>query len=535
MTEWMTHKGFRYFIISILILGVFFRFVNLDRKVYWQDETITSLRISGHTLSETIQKVFAGRVIEIEELLKYQHINSQNKLADTINSLAVEDPQHPPLYYVMARFWAQWFGDSVAAVRSLSALISLLVFPSVYWLCLELFGSSLVGCIAVAIVAVSPFHTLFAQEARQYVLWAVTILISSASLLRARRLKTKLSWGIYAATVALGLYSFMFSGLVAIGHGIYLFVTEGFRITKTFIAYLLASIASLIAFLPWLLVFVSNWQQFKETTDWSQQQLPLLSLLKTVARQLSYVFFDMQAFSERQFFYYEQPTSYKQPLAISIFCVLLLTGYSIYFLSRHTPVRVWLFVLTLIGVTAAVVILPDIIFGGRRSSASRYFIPCYLGIQLAVAYLLATKISPLSANSWRQKLWQLVTVAVISSGVVSCTVSSQVHTAWNKDNSYFNAQVAGIVNQAHRPLVLSQSGAVGNVISLSYLLDPKVRLLLVKEIPGSQQKYPEIPDGYSDLFLFNPSQTSFDILKQEYSIVPALPLGKLWRLEKKNS
>ncbi|MEG3987264.1 hypothetical protein QUA13_08880 [Microcoleus sp. S28C3] len=47
--------------------------------------------------------------------------------------------------------------------------------------------------IAVGLLAVSPLHVLYAQEARPYCLWPALILISCASLLRAMRLETKLS------------------------------------------------------------------------------------------------------------------------------------------------------------------------------------------------------------------------------------------------------------------------------------------------------------------------------------------------------
>ena len=156
----------RFFITILLVVGVFFRFVNLDRKVYWFDETITSLRISGYTESEIVKQVCNGREIGVEDLQRYRHPAQGKTLADTVTSLAVEDSQHPPLYYVIARIWIQWFGDSVAATRSLSAVISLLAFPCIYWLCLELFNSSLTGWVAVALIAVSPFHVLYAQEAR---------------------------------------------------------------------------------------------------------------------------------------------------------------------------------------------------------------------------------------------------------------------------------------------------------------------------------------------------------------------------------
>jgi uncharacterized membrane protein len=224
--NWGYLHWLRLLIVIILGLGIFFRLVNLDRKVYWQDETATSLRIAGYAKTEFVQQAFNGQVISVEELQrKYQSLNSEKSWRDTFQAFAGR-PEHSPLYYLMARFWAQWFGSSVAVMRSLPALISLLAFPSIYWLCLELFESPSVGWMAIALIAVSPVHVLYAQEAREYSLWIVAILCSSAALLRAIRLKTNYSWAIYVATVTLGLYSHLLFVLVALGHGIYIVATS---------------------------------------------------------------------------------------------------------------------------------------------------------------------------------------------------------------------------------------------------------------------------------------------------------------------
>lgn len=183
----------RFLVIIVLVVGVFFRFVNIDHKVYWFDETFTLLRISGYTESQVVSQVCNGQEIGVEDLQKYQRLTPEKSLVDTVKSLAIEDSQHPPIYYLIVRLWVQKFGSSVAAIRSLSALISLIAFPCIYWLSLELFESSLVGLVALTLLAVSPIHVLFAQEARQYSLWTVTILLSSASLLRAMRLNTTLA------------------------------------------------------------------------------------------------------------------------------------------------------------------------------------------------------------------------------------------------------------------------------------------------------------------------------------------------------
>ena len=95
-----------------------------------------------------------------------------------------ENPHHPPLYYVINRIWGKIFGTSILAMRSLPAIISLLAFPCIHWLCLELFEESITGSVAIALIAVSPFHLAYAQEARQYSLWVVITLLSSEALLR---------------------------------------------------------------------------------------------------------------------------------------------------------------------------------------------------------------------------------------------------------------------------------------------------------------------------------------------------------------
>ena len=135
----------------VLVIGIFFRFTNLDRKFYWVDETYTSLRVSGYTEVEMLTQISYQQIISPSDLQKYQQINSETNLTDTLHSLVTQDPQHPPLYYILARHWAQWFGSSVTAMRSSASVISLLVFPAIYWLAWELFESSAVAWMAIAI------------------------------------------------------------------------------------------------------------------------------------------------------------------------------------------------------------------------------------------------------------------------------------------------------------------------------------------------------------------------------------------------
>ncbi|MCP2731695.1 glycosyltransferase family 39 protein [Limnofasciculus baicalensis] len=554
-----------FLIITVLILGIFFRLTNLDRKIYWFDETYTSLRISGYTETEIVQEFSQPKIISIQDLQYYQHLNPERSLIDTIKSLSLEDPQHPPLYYVIARFWAQWFGTSVTAMRSLPALISLLAFPSIYWLCQELFNSPVtntsatsatpsatsatpsaapsaapsatnIGPVAAAILAVSPFHVLYAQEARQYSLWTVTILISNAALIRAIRLKTKRSWLIYFLTLTTSFYTFLFSGLVAIGHGIYIITIEKFCLTKTIIYYLLASLAALIIFIPWLGIVITSLSQIHKVTSWANQKNSLLKSIQTLMGVLARIFIDFNTRSR-------DPLIYLIPITIAILFLLIIVSYSFYFLIRHTPKRTWLFIVTLVGVPAIALIIPDLIFGGNRSTL-RFLTPLILGIQLAIAYLLATKIS--QQREWREhKTWQIVTIILLSCGILSCAVSSQAEVWWNKHLNVSNPAIANIINQTPHPLLISDD-QMAYILTFSYVLEPKVKLIIQPRCYTCNLNYlfavkpyiPQIPDEFSDVFLYKhtPSPKWNEELKKQQiyklQLVYNTPDDQLWKLDK---
>jgi uncharacterized membrane protein len=469
-----------FLVIIVLLIGVFFRFVNLDQKIYWYDESFTSLRVSGYKEIELVAEAYNKHILSIEDLQKYQRPNAEKGLVDTLNSLALEDAQHPPLYYVIMHFWLQWFGNSIAARRSLSVVSSLLVFPCLYWLCLELFASVLMGWVALTLVAISPLHVLYAQEAREYSLWTLTILLSSVMLLYATRLQTKFSWVMYAVTVALGFYTFTFSAFVSIGHGIYVTATEGVRFTKTVTGFLLASLAGLVAFIPWLWVMIVNFSHIQLTTNWLNHS-HRCELLQNWLFNLCTVFFDLD-FSH----------SFKNPFP---YLITILVGYAIYVLCRYTPRRIWLFILTMILATTLPLAVPDLVIGGQRSGISRFLIPCYLATQLAVAHLLVIHMTSTFISIRQRQLWRLVMVMLISCGILSCLMSSQSQVWWTKYHSRDNVVVASIINQAAYPLLITKPG---NGLAFSYLLDPKVRLQLVV-----LSQIPITSNIYSNLFLYD--------------------------------
>ena len=501
MVKKTTSTGwFKILVVTVLILGVFFRLFNIDHKFYWFDETFTSLRVSGYTESEVVKQACKGQELSVEDLQKYQELGTEKTLMDTIKSLELEDSQHPPLYFSIAHFWMYYFGNSIAIIRSLSAIISLMVFPCLYWVCLELFDSSIVGLVALTLIAVSPIHVLFAQEARQYSLWTLTTLFSSVSLLRAMRLNTKFNWSIYTISLALSFYTFIFSGLVTIGHFIYVAIIERWKMSKCFINYLLASLLGILTFVPWIIVIISGFSKFKETTEWITNMNSTPSfLIERWLLNYSRIFIDISSDVAKPLIYLP---------------ILIIVGYSIYFTCKTTPQKIWLFVVTLIGTLALTLMVADIITGGVRSVVPRYLFPSYLGVHLAVAYFISAQIT--AASFRKQWLGKIILAGLLSSGIISCIIISQAESWWLKGGSFKEPvipQIARIINQANNPLVISSckgNWPVNNQLSLSHLLAPQVKLQLV--IPPN---IPKISPSFNNIFLFKTSQELQASLEKE--------------------
>jgi uncharacterized membrane protein len=500
----------RFLLIALLSLGLFFRFANLDHKVYWYDETFTSLRAAGYTEAEIVQRFAKSAVVSAAELQQYQQPAPHKTLADTLHSLAAEDNQHPPLYYGIAHVWSRFAGSSVAAMRFLPAVFSLLSLPCVYWLCQELlvqtgqFHTRLPAWLAVALWAVSPFQVIYGQESRQYSLWATTTLLLTAMLLRAIRLGSAANWIGYGLALAVNLYTFPLSGLVALAHGVYvLFQGNWLQAGKSpqrlnwnwrhpWVCYVLASLFGIALFLPWVWVLGRNLTQAQMVTSWISNQQTLLQLILTWASVVGRVFYD------------RGETVADRVVQIGI---LLLVAHAFYNLCRHTPRRVWLLVVTLTVIPVLPLMLADLLLGGIRSTFPRFFIPSLLGIQLAVVYLLSRKLShPLHQHRWR---W--IVAAVYCMGVLACGTSLQASTWWQKVHNQEIPAVAAIVNQASRPLLISDA-ETGDLLALSHWLQPDVKLLLRPRCYTCSAVVSEtldaslfpVPVGYSEVFLFHP-------------------------------
>lgn len=509
-------KPLRYLVIILLVMGIFFRFINIDRKLYWCDEVYSSLRISGYLQQEMDRELRDGRLVSISDLQKYQYPNSKKTALNTIDGLIAEESQLSPLYFVVLRGWVELFGNSITVTRNLSAFISLLTFPAIYWLCRELFESNSIGWMAMSIVAVSPVHIVYAQEARPYSLSIVATLLSGAALLRAMRVKTKMSWGIYGATLTLGLYTQLFFGFVIIAQSVYIIFTERWRLTRNLVAYIITVCVGLLTFAPWAWIFITH--PTPGNLSWVNTKQTLLEIAIRWVGIISRAAIDLGISPT-------DPLSLKLAVLPPILMVCALIIYAIYFLWQNTPRRVWLFIISLIGSICLPLMLLD--FGlGKRYGTTRYILPSTLGIQLALAYLLSTKISLINPRQWQQKVWAGICCGVITLGVSSGYVHSQSQVWWNKFPEWYQGypKMATIIDRAAQPLVITDADIV-NLQVLAHLVDRKVKFQIV-----DRQQAIKVNSGFSEVFLFSPSAELKSKVQTGYNAQVKMVDDLLWQV-----
>lgn len=483
-----------------LILGIAFRFINLDGLIYWHDETSTSLRISGYTETEFVRRVAGSDAISVAQLhQRYQSPNPTRNLSHTLDALASK-PEHPPLYYLLARFWAQGFGGSVAVMRALPAIISVLAFPAMYWLAVELFAAPPVGWVAMALVAVSPIHLLYAKEAREYSLWIVAILLSSAALLKALRRDRRLDWSLYALTLALGLYSHLLYVFVALSHGIYVLWRR--RIGR----FVLALAAALVAFSPWLAVVLSRIQRLETINAQLDRQADLSYLVGKWFLHFNRLFHEIDFGSVNWIFF-------------------LFSLYAIYVACRQNFMKSGFFIALLFGVTALGLAIPDLLEGGHRSVRTRYLMPCYLAVELAMANLLVTG-AIASGKVWQQRIWRGVGALLVTMGVVSGIVIVNSQTAWSKNDELTQnyPEVAEVVNGGDRPLLASDTDP-NYLLSLSYLLNPDVSIQFIDR----PETFSPV-QSFDPVFVYNPSIPLAESLQSQFAFRIAMETKRvqLW-------
>jgi uncharacterized membrane protein len=590
------HKYSWFLVVATFFLGIFFRFYNLDNKIFWVDEVATALRTAGYTTKEVTQKLSDCGVVEIEELQNYQKLTPTKDWDDTFSALK-QSPEHSPLYFLIARFWRQWFGSSIFALRSLSILLGLLAFPCLYWLCLELFNSPSIGWMAIALFSVSPFYIAYAQEARPYSLWTVTILLSHATFLRALRYNKTRDWLFYTGATVLGFYTSLLSFLVTFGQAVYLLFLEKSSHKQVLKKYFFYVLIACFYFSPWIAIVLQNYFNFQDNTTWmrnpvdpsfivaiwiattlvifgdfplpsSIEILKVIGILIILAIGLAILLVDrfflkstlvekivksVKRFSlylgilslSIAFLGFKSLSRFSAQENLAIAGVFIAVGilyiaiFSLFYVVNTTPKSLKVFLLTQTFTAPLLLLINDAIAKDQMAGTPRYLIPLQLGIMLAVAYTIAERLERLKDK--QQQIWKAIAVILISVGVISGILNLEKSPNYQKSRNIHNPAIAEVLNKSKKPLLLVDSPQAIDILSLSQNLEKKVKTAILSK----PEYFAQYAERCQEIFLFNPSEKlraylqsdrlSLEQVYQPKTIIPGETVLSLWSIKKEKN
>jgi uncharacterized membrane protein len=190
-----TYKNF--IILSALtILGLFIRIWEIARKPLWLDEAST-----------------------------YFMTNQANVI--DVWTAAFND-HHAPLHFIV--IWVvKLFGENEFWLRLPSAIAGAMTILVVFLLAKELANDE-AGLIAAALIAVSPYHVLYSQEARMYGMAILFFSLAMYTFFRAIRTRSLIDWIWFGSACALAFYTHFYTSFAIFA----LFISYGIIRWKEF-------------------------------------------------------------------------------------------------------------------------------------------------------------------------------------------------------------------------------------------------------------------------------------------------------------
>ena len=194
---------------------------------------------------------------------------------------------HPPLYYILLRFWHYIFGDSLLALRSFSVFTGVAIIPLAYLFVKELFHNKKAALWVALLTALNPFQIEYVTEVRMYTLGAFLALLGAYFLVRALNTENAyfeskekgipnlpetanlkkdalIFYALFAITTSAMMYTHYYLFFTAAGLGLYAIGHHLFKYKdhlKKYL-YLFGSFALIGAlFLPWFKTFLFQFNQ----------------------------------------------------------------------------------------------------------------------------------------------------------------------------------------------------------------------------------------------------------------------------------
>lgn len=470
-------------LLLLICIGASLRFVNLADKEFWHDESFTALVLSGRTTIELKDEI-AAKPCLFSDLTKYRTVTERSNASSLLRVIGEDEPGHAPLFYYILHVFCAALGTTAFTMRLACAVTSLATLPVIYWLALETYKSKFTAMLATAFASLSPILIYYAQEARDYSLGIFFMTLSSALLLVALRTARRTAWIGYAASLALGLYSWLFIAIVVAGHILFVALTEK-RSKQTFLPFSLSVGSAGLLFTPWLAFLSMHTANFKKAYDWIQPALSPGELL-TVWLAIPY--------KALALFGFKTPKLATPLLIITLleFCSIMLAA-----IPFKNPRYLHLSIIT---IWLLVFAGQDLLTGGARSAVFRY----QTVVIVSILMLLPTLFEALWKRNRIVKTATLIVIMLVF-GVELLSDQYMLNCKIWPDKAIkmrFTLPIAEHLNNEPTAYLVAEEQSINptELLDLSYLTHPDCRLIF-----RSEKKPQTIPIDAQILYLWNPS------------------------------
>lgn len=341
-------------------------------------------------LASFVLVLFLGKGQNIWFDENYSIILAKQPVLDLVRLTGVD--AHPPLYYLLLKFWGHIFGWSELAVRSLSALFSALTVGVIALLLRQLFNAR-VALVSLPFLILAPFWLRYGYEVRMYALAGLIGALGSWALIKAMKAKDERRWWIlYGVLVAAGMYTLYMTAVVWLAHFVWLVIYHRRRFWRQ--PWFWAYVGAGLLFLPYLQTFI--YQYNNSALPGVGQLLNLTHIGELISMVLVYtpewsvdkwLAFGLMCFMGLMVYLYDRVrhqmnNEERRSLGFLLCLAVVPTGFFIlvaliktddFFLPRYL-VQAILFVYALIGVTVAL--------GWRAGYRKAAGVLCILGLSL---------------------------------------------------------------------------------------------------------------------------------------------------------
>jgi uncharacterized membrane protein len=279
----LRHRRRRFNMIAIILIvaiAAAFRCWNLGDKALWLDEWLTLFIVNGYGSAD----LPLDRLVSFRDLSSVIQPHADASLAQTLSVLNREST-HPPLFFLLQYYWFHWHLDRglispdrlPIVLRTLPAYLGIAQTALIFWVG-RLAFSPRVGLLAAALTATSPLAVYLSQEARQYTLAMVCLILALAGLLTVVKhwqygdLRARKAVVLWIVANTLGLYSHYLFILAFAAQGLaialWLGQTQQWRKRRRFFTAVLPGFSlPLLFFSPWI------WRLFHQVnrseTEWA--------------------------------------------------------------------------------------------------------------------------------------------------------------------------------------------------------------------------------------------------------------------------